>query len=228
MERHENGAAVVIPVILRPCDWHDTPFGKLLAVPKDGRPITQWANPDEAFLDVVRGIKNALPSRGSRPAGWADRSASVTVVPSPVIRSSNLRVAKQFSQLDKDRFLHDGFEYLAKYFENSLQELADRNPDIEQNSRRIDADRFTATAYRRGEKVCACAVFLEGRTDGIAYAKSDDARPGSFNEALSVGTDDQSLYFRALGLQSPVRSSDKLSFEGAAELFWGLFIRPIQ
>jgi hypothetical protein len=25
MERHTSGDAVVIPVILRPCDWHDTP-----------------------------------------------------------------------------------------------------------------------------------------------------------------------------------------------------------
>src|SRR5712692_8907637 len=29
VERHEVGSAIVIPVILRPCDWHDTPFGKL-------------------------------------------------------------------------------------------------------------------------------------------------------------------------------------------------------
>jgi hypothetical protein len=29
MERHESGEARVIPVILRPVDWHKTPFGKL-------------------------------------------------------------------------------------------------------------------------------------------------------------------------------------------------------
>ena len=38
IERHQRGEARVIPVILRPCDWHDLPFGKLLATPKDGTP----------------------------------------------------------------------------------------------------------------------------------------------------------------------------------------------
>lgn len=40
MERHAVGEAVVIPIILRPCDWHGSPFGKLVATPPDGRPVT--------------------------------------------------------------------------------------------------------------------------------------------------------------------------------------------
>jgi hypothetical protein len=229
MERHESGSAVVIPVILRPCDWHDAAFGKLLAVPKDGRPITQWPNPDEAFLDVVTGIKSALVRCGATPTTGVKKLGAVSVpLSSPAIRSSNLRVAKQFSQFDKDQFLRKGFEYVAKYFQNSLHELATRNPGIDQNFRRIDANQFTASAYRQGEKICRCSVFLEGMTSGIAYAMDDEARPGSFNEALSVDADDQSLYFKPLGMQSLARSADKLSTEGAAELFWGLFVRPIQ
>jgi hypothetical protein len=41
LERHDAAECRVIPVILRPCDWHDAPFGRLLAAPKDGKPITQ-------------------------------------------------------------------------------------------------------------------------------------------------------------------------------------------
>ncbi len=36
MERHHAGDAIVIPVILRACDWHPAPFGKLNATPPDG------------------------------------------------------------------------------------------------------------------------------------------------------------------------------------------------
>jgi hypothetical protein len=60
MERHELGEARVIPVILRPTDWHSAPFGKLQALPKDGKPITTWSNHDEAFLDVARGIRKVV------------------------------------------------------------------------------------------------------------------------------------------------------------------------
>ncbi len=57
IKRHEAGSARVIPVILKPCNWDGTPFGKLQALPKDGKPVTRWANRDEAFTDIVLGIK---------------------------------------------------------------------------------------------------------------------------------------------------------------------------
>jgi hypothetical protein len=57
MERHEAGEARVIPVILRPCDWHSARFGKLQALPTDGKPITKWDNRDEAFTVVAKGIR---------------------------------------------------------------------------------------------------------------------------------------------------------------------------
>ncbi|WP_245427210.1 toll/interleukin-1 receptor domain-containing protein [Mesorhizobium sp. YM1C-6-2] len=41
MERHAAGEAIVIPVILRACDWHGAPFGKLNATPPNGTPVTQ-------------------------------------------------------------------------------------------------------------------------------------------------------------------------------------------
>jgi hypothetical protein len=49
VQRHEQGLARVIPVILRPVDWHHSPFAKLQALPRDGRPITTWPNQDEAL-----------------------------------------------------------------------------------------------------------------------------------------------------------------------------------
>lgn len=62
LERHDKGEACVIPVILRPCDWYDAPFGKLQALPTDGKPVTnrKWGNIDEAFVDVAKGIRNVV------------------------------------------------------------------------------------------------------------------------------------------------------------------------
>src|SRR6266567_4739155 len=57
MERHERGEARVIPVILRPVYWQGAPFGKLQALPTDAKPITSWANKDEALFDVAEGIR---------------------------------------------------------------------------------------------------------------------------------------------------------------------------
>ncbi len=60
LERHERGAAVVIPVIVRTCLWEDAPFGKLNALPEKGKPIDKWENKDEAWAQVVKKIKTVL------------------------------------------------------------------------------------------------------------------------------------------------------------------------
>jgi hypothetical protein len=236
LQRHGNGEARVIPIILRPCDWKDLPFGKLLAAPTDGRPVTKWPNIDEAFLDVVTAIKRALhelgkktavtPRSGARAGGHVAAAA-----PDERVRSSNLRVKKRFTDLDKDRFRHEGFEYIANYFENSLQELVRRNPELDQTFRRIDASNFTAAAYQEGEKVCKGSASASGNTmggDSISYSMTDEPRHGTMNEALYVKADDQMLYFEALGMQSFGHEKEKLTFQGAAEYFWEIFIRPLQ
>jgi formylglycine-generating enzyme required for sulfatase activity len=60
LKRHERGEARVIPVILRPVDWHDADFGKLAALPSNGQPITIWKNQDEAFTNVARGLRRVI------------------------------------------------------------------------------------------------------------------------------------------------------------------------
>lgn len=69
LERHDRGEARVIPIILKPTDWHHTPFGKLQALPDQGRAITLWPNQDEAWANVARRIRQvAQELRGPRPA----------------------------------------------------------------------------------------------------------------------------------------------------------------
>lgn len=41
LEREQRGEAAVLPVIVRACIWNITPLAKLLAVPKDGKPVDQ-------------------------------------------------------------------------------------------------------------------------------------------------------------------------------------------
>jgi hypothetical protein len=236
--RHEAGEAIVIPVILRPCDWHEAPFGKLLGVPTDGRPITTWPNIDSAFLEVAKAVReaaNRAPNRGNKvspkssiPTVAAWPSIEIAAVLSP--RSSNLRVTKRFTDEDKDRFLHDGFDFFAKFFEGSLGELQKRNPGNTGAFRRIDANQFTAIAYRDGKTVCQCKITLRAHFgNGIAYSQSTESYGNSFNESMTVEADEQSLYLKSLGMGSQGRNGDsKLSFEGGAELYWAMFIEPLQ
>ncbi len=60
LERHEAGEARVVPVILRPTDWQSGDLARLQALPAGGRAITKWGNRDEAFVDVVRGLRRVV------------------------------------------------------------------------------------------------------------------------------------------------------------------------
>lgn len=60
MARHDAGEARVIPIILRPCDWPWSRFGKLQALPRDGKPVSDWSTHDKAFNEVARGIRRVV------------------------------------------------------------------------------------------------------------------------------------------------------------------------
>ena len=59
LQRHAKGLARIIPIILRPVDWMRTPIGRLLATPRDAKPVTTWQRRDDAFLDVATSVRRA-------------------------------------------------------------------------------------------------------------------------------------------------------------------------
>ncbi len=240
MQRHQSGDAIVIPVILRACDWHGAPFGKLNATPPDGRPITQAVDRDQAFLEVAKAVRGAAERIGGHKSGIKAAPGAISSRESPLEnyfsqgpRSSNLRMTKTFSDRDRDRFKTDSFEFIAKFFENTLNELQDRNPGVEGDFRRIDANRFTASAYRNGKALSKCTVFVggdRGFANGIAYSDGETTGSNSYNEMLHVEFDDQSMFLRSSGMRHMMGGGrdEKLSPEGGAELLWTIFMSPLQ
>jgi hypothetical protein len=231
LARHAEGAVRVIPVILKPCDWMHPPLSNLLAAPTDGKPIVKWPNVDEAFVDVIRMIREALPASSRTPA-TAVRQSPRAAMPSPPIgpRSSNLRLSKQFSDADRDRFLEESFEFIERYFENSLAELSARNDGIEGRFKKLDGSRFTAVIYQHGKSRAQCTIVLGGSFGrGISYSASLGGSGNSFNEMLSIESDDQHLFLRLMGMSTFGGGREKdLGLEGAAEHYWSLLIAPLQ
>jgi len=231
MRKHEAGSARIIPVILRPCDWHGAPFGKLNAVPKDGRAVTKYPDQHDAFLEIAQAVREAAANLGLKAKTRQHRVSKTLPSVEPVIRSSNLRVKKQFSERDQDAFLKEAFEYIATFFEASLEELRARNPGINTDFTRIDAMHFTATAYLQGRAQSQCRIWFGGRgsfPSGIAISLGG-ANDSSFNESLSVQEDGYSLFLRPIGIAFRGQGDPpQLTHQGAAEHCWSLFIEPLQ
>jgi len=236
LQRQSRGEVKVVPVIVRPCDWQSTPLGQLMAAPRDGKAITTWSNIDEAYADVARQLRSVVEALGSSthqataplagPVGSGTQSA---VVSSP-LRSSNLRLKKEFTEADKDDYLQQAFDFMARFFEGSLQELQQRHPDVDCRFKRVDANTLTAMIYRDGRRQVECAVTLGGgfRSGSIAYSSDASSRGSSFNESLSVASDDQTLYLKLMGMAFRGQERAKLSIEQAAEHYWEMLISPLQ
>ena len=70
---HRAGRTRVIPILLRPVVWEDTPIAELQLVPEGARPVTSWRNRDAVFRTVAQHISEivrtllALPPLSSLP-----------------------------------------------------------------------------------------------------------------------------------------------------------------
>ncbi len=56
IERHKQARVYVVPVLLRPVYWQDTPLAQFAMLPTGAKPVTTHDDQDEALLDVVMGI----------------------------------------------------------------------------------------------------------------------------------------------------------------------------
>lgn len=72
LQRHEQGAARVLPIILRPVHWQTTSLGKLQALPTDAKPVisSSWYSQDEAFYNIAEGIRTLIKEDWISK-GWA-------------------------------------------------------------------------------------------------------------------------------------------------------------
>ena len=238
LQRHERGEAVVIPVTLRPCAWHQLPFGKLLAATVDGKPIVQFPSYDDGFVQVVDAVSRALDKLGAKtPQAVQPQQAGRTKAVDATIsigrstpRSSNLAIPKSFTDLDRDRTCREGFDYLARFFENSLAELKKRNEGLETDFQRRDADAFACSIYQHGRKICQGGFWRNARGMGgdICYSQSGISQ-NSYNESMSIAENGQVMGFRPLmGGHMGGQRDQLLTSEGMAEHFWEMFFAPLK
>ncbi|MBY0564935.1 MAG: toll/interleukin-1 receptor domain-containing protein [Hyphomonadaceae bacterium] len=228
--RDERGEARVIPIIARECQWHSAPFGRLLAVPTDGKPIMsmQWPDKDAAWTIVAKGIEAAAKSPVASPASSQGEASPASINAPRSSRPMPVVSPKRVTDRDRDEFKQSAFDHIARRFDDSLAALAG---DLSGSLRRIDANRFTATIYRSGSKVAACTVWIGGGSWGansICYVGNDSGETNSMNESLSVEDRDGDLGLKPQFASVHGRSAGMLDADQAAEHLWAEFVRRLK
>lgn len=60
LEKHNEGKCIIVPIIIRDCDWADSPLGKIQGLPTDAKAVKLWDDHDTAWKDVVNGLKKLI------------------------------------------------------------------------------------------------------------------------------------------------------------------------
>jgi hypothetical protein len=235
LEMRSQGVAWVIPIILDHCDWKNTPLKNLLACPQDGKPVSDYPNPNKAFSEIAQEIRRVIDEisekqpKISKPVSIDNSATPESKVKSVVvdnIRSGNLRIKKKFTDYEKDTLKKDAFEYIAKYFNNSLEELKQRNSDITYIYDK-ESNKFYATIYRSGSEIASCLIMNRVGNNywgGITYSYNKDEH--SMNSSLDVEDNGCSLFL--IPQLSMTGKNEPLSKKGAAEFYWSMFIERLQ
>lgn len=61
LERHKKGELLIVPIVLRPCDWSGTLFSDIQFL--NIRPISTFDNKDEAYSNIITNLRNIIQHR---------------------------------------------------------------------------------------------------------------------------------------------------------------------
>jgi len=108
LDRRTRGEVSVIPFILQPCQWRSAPFGALLALPPDGKPVASWSNADEAYDQVARQVAEAARVISRRRSQVRSREDPIRAAREDILEK--LSFARRLNDDDSWWFLGEAVE----------------------------------------------------------------------------------------------------------------------
>ena len=226
LELYELGRVTIVPVIAEPCDWKSSPFQQFVALPKDGKPISEWINPNNAFLDIVNGLRRVVEAGYKSISSPGKREAPDAVAPRRV------RVKRDFDAIDKGRFADHTFEVVRNYFSSASVELQGASDDVKTQFEDMSSTAFTCTIVNRARREGGEAHITVRNQKGRRFAMGDltyvfeaHSEGNSANGSVRIEADEYDLYLSDDSYMGRRRGeAGKLTPEAAAERLWNQFV----
>ncbi len=228
-ERHRSGEARIIPIIVEPCDWASTELRNLNALPRDGKAISEWANQEAAYHDVVRGLRRVLDA--VREPQAVEIPAGGTV--SDTVRSggSLYRIKRTFDEVDRSEFCEAAFAIIREYFREAIAEIQNIT---ELKGRFVSISRFsfTCTIINRTRTRATAHITVHSRKQffdigDIYYSFTENAPNNAANGMFNIEADDYELFLDPI-IMSSGQHDDRFSPETAAEYLWRTFLQQAE
>lgn len=121
MERYKSGEVSIVPIWIRPLFEADDFLSRFQALPQDRKPISTWANADEAWVDVVTKLNQLfkrLQNTGNQY--FTDNPPSTSVNTKPTVNhNESLSPPQQIRNLVSKGKTKDAIEQLIEYTANN-------------------------------------------------------------------------------------------------------------
>ncbi len=224
IERHEAGATQIVPVIVEPCDWKSSPLKRFKALPRDGKPITEWTNQNNAFLDIVTELRRLVPDGPTETAPTA--STPTNDARSPEERKYRLK--RDFDEIDRSDFRRAAFETIRDYFQASIAEINGID-GIKARFEAIGSQGFTCTVVNRALERGIAHITVHTRTSeigfgDISYSFKENAPVNTANGWFDIASDEYDLFLRANAFARS-DTDEKQSPQSAAAVLWNEFLQ---
>ena len=209
----------IVPVIVEPCDWRASPLVKFVALPKDGKPISEWTNANNAYLDVVMGLRRILTAPASTPPA-----------PLPTTMSSRRpRVKQDFDAIQRGEYTDKAFDVIRGYFQASCAELNEIGEgNLKAKFELMSNTAFTCSVVNRAKQRGGEAHITVRNSKGalhfgdISYVYQRNAENNISNGMIRVESDDYSLF---LITDSFLRGGGvRATPQEAADVLWREFV----
>ncbi|MCR8726674.1 toll/interleukin-1 receptor domain-containing protein [Frigidibacter sp. ROC022] len=226
LERHEANEARVVPIIIEPCDWTSSPLRRLKALPHDGKPVSEWTNANNAYLDIVKALRRIVQTRDAEPA--EEINATVASQPTAATSERRYRVKRDFDQIDRSEYRESAFATIRDYFQRATAEI-DSIEDLRGRFASRSPTTFGCTIVNRvrdrgtAHITVHCANGYGGFGD-IYYSFSENAGENTAQGGFSVEADEYEQFLSGGTLMGFGQERQRLSPESAAESLWAEFL----
>lgn len=170
LHRAQSESMILVPIILEPCDWRNTPLARLIALPKDGMPISEWSDSNKAFHDVAEKLRELISKS-------KDYLKFIKPDSEEVLQSASgtkFKTKKQFNDVDFKNFIDDAADKMESFFWEKIK-LLEANA-IPARLKKYD-DGFECTVANENVSVSASLqVFSSGGMFDNAITYSHDSR----------------------------------------------------
>lgn len=224
LERHDEGSARVVPLIIEPCEWAAVQdLRRLKALPNDGLAVSEWTNPNNAYLNIVQELRKILTTE---EVSKRTTSQGSTEEEAPVQTQPKYRIQKEFDEIDRGDFREASFEVLRKYFQSAIDEI-DKIDELRGRYGLISDTCFGCVVVNRSKQNGTAHITVHRSGSGyslgdIYYSFSENSPPNTANGSFNVCHDEYEQY-----LSPSLRygaHKDRLTPDQAAEMLWDDFV----